>query len=142
MKIFNLGMTIIAGIGLIIGISATAVMTNRAFSDYQYLFVRPPINHFDVFDQHIIWMLCLLGLILASIGGLIGKPRYFWPLFIVVGAAYLVSTCIVMLAEVRYGSVISFTLVTLWIASPGIIFIIEGLLLRYLRKRSGSVVGL
>jgi hypothetical protein len=142
MKIWNFGMTVIAGIGLIIGIWATAIMSNRAYTDFKYLFVRPPMNYFDVFDQPIIWMLCLLGLVLASIGGLIGKPRYFWPLFVAVGAAYLISTCIVMLAEERWGGVIRITLVTLWTASPGIVFVIEGLIIRHLRKRDDLVISL
>jgi hypothetical protein len=138
-KIHNLGLTFLAGIGLVIGTFATAIMSNRAHDDFEYLFVRPPMNHFDVFDQPIIWILCSLGLLLASIGGLIGKPRYFWPLYIVVGAVYSYSSCIVMLAERPWNTgPLRITLMTLWIASPGILFIIEGLIIRYLRRRNDS----
>jgi len=139
-KIHNLGLTFLAGFGLIIGTWATAMMTNRAHADFEYLFVRPPKNHFDVFDQPIIWIFCLLGLVIASIGGIIGKPRYFWPLFVAVGAVYSYSNCIVMLAERPYNiGALRITLMTLWIASPGILFIIEGLVIRYLRKRDGVI---
>lgn len=128
-------MTIIAGLGLVIGVWCTAIMSNSAYGDFKYLFIRPSINHFDMFNQPIIWMGCTFGLLLASIGGLIGRPRYFWPLYVAVGVAYLISTCIVMLAEQRWGGVIRITLVTLWIASPGIVFIVEGLIIRQLRIR-------
>lgn len=111
-------MVVIAGMGLIIGIWAAAIMSTTAHSDFKYLFVRPPLNHFDTFYRHITWMYCLLGLVIASVGGLIGKPRYFWPLFVVVGAVYSISSCIVMLAEWRWGGIIRITLLTLWIASP------------------------
>jgi hypothetical protein len=140
MKINTLGMTIFAGIGLMIGILATAIMSNRASADFKYLFVRPPLNYFDQFYlQPIVWAVSTFGVILAS-GGIIGKPRYFWPLYFVVGGAYLISTIIVMLAEECYGGVIRITLMTLWIASPGIIYIIEGLIICHLRKRDDLAV--
>jgi hypothetical protein len=139
MKIYKLIMTIIAGIGLLVGILATAIMSNRAHADFEYLFVRPRMNQFDVFLQPAIWMLCLLGLLLAS-AGIIGKPRYFWPLYLAVGAVYLYSTCVVMFAERPYAGALRLTFATLWIASPGILFIIEGFLIRYLRKRDGLAV--
>ncbi len=128
-------MAVIAGMGLIIAMWATAIMSTMAYNDFKYLFVRPPFNHFDMFYQHIIWLLCLLGLVIASVGGLIGKPRYFWPLFVAVGTVYSISSCIVMLVERPFAGAISVTLLTLWIASPGIVFVIEGLIIRRLRKR-------
>lgn len=128
-------MAVIAGMGLILAIWATAIMSTMAYNDFKYLFVQPPLNTFDYFYQHIIWMFCLLGLVIASVGGLIGKPRYFWPLFVVVGAVYVISTSIVMLAEGPVAGAIRVTLVTLWIASPGIGFIIEGVIIRRLRKK-------
>ncbi len=131
----NLALTFLAGLGLAIGAYCAVVMSNTAIQDFKYLFVRPPLNHFDTFYQPIIWIGCTFGLTLASIGGFIARPRYFWPLHIVIGTVYLISTAIVMLAEQRGGGVIRITLMTLWIASPGIVFILEGLVIRQLRKR-------
>jgi hypothetical protein len=142
MRFRNFGMAVITVIGLIIGIWATAIMSIRAHADFKYLFVRPPMNTFDVFDQPIIWMLCLVGLLIASIGGLIGKPRYFWLLFVVLGVVYVISSCIVMLAESLWGGIIRITLVTFWIASPGVVFVIEGLAIRHLRKRDELALNL
>ncbi len=129
----------LAGLGLVFAVLATVVMSGHAIDDFKYVFVRPPIGHFDQFWQHLVWLWCLAGLILASIGGLIGRPRYFWPLFMALGAVYAISSCIVMLAENRYGSPSRIALMTLWITSPGIVFIIEGLIIRYLRRRSQMV---
>jgi hypothetical protein len=135
-------MAIIAGLGLAIGILCAAIMSRVAVGDYEYLFTRPPMNHFDQFYQHIIWAGCTIGLLLATIGGIFGRPRYFWPPFVVVGAVYLIASCLVMLAEQRYGGVVRISLMTLWIASPGIVFIIEGLIIRHLRRRKEVAVGL
>jgi hypothetical protein len=77
--------------------------------------------------------------ILTLLGGLISKPRYLWPVLVVIGIIYCIYALIDILFEYLFPERIPILLK--WCLLPGIICVLEGLFIRWFRKRQNPESG-
>jgi hypothetical protein len=155
MKIF---LTILAWLGLALMIAGTVL---ESFPTLTYLgapeetWGQPELY----FEWTSVWYIlafiaALPGVILELIGGLIARPRYLWIGLLVVGLAY----CLIFLTGMVYtefkqqaypelyapspGSAYTTTQIifALSFLSPGLVSIIEGIILRVLEKKKRGIV--
>jgi len=82
----------------------------------------------------------VIGLVLMLVGGIIAKPKYFWPVSIVLGFLFLLSNyafAIGFVSFVTHLNKIDDPAMVFWggVTLPGVILIIEGLILMILKHR-------
>jgi hypothetical protein len=78
-----------------------------------------------------------IGTFLALIGGLIAQPRYLWVGLVIVGSIYIISFLEFIIAINFYYPEHRMAFIILESVSvlPGVVCIIEGIIIRWLRKR-------
>lgn len=74
-----------------------------------------------------------IGTLLALIGGLIARPRYLWVGLIAVGTIYMVSFFGLISVQLHDKSMS--ILDGVWALLPGVVSIVEGIIINHLRKR-------
>jgi hypothetical protein len=132
MKIFRGIMTALAWIGvvlIIIGVWNIAGMTilDLTWTQDQIRIQSPNPG----------WSYFFLGVMLSSIGGLIGRPRFIWPLLFSLGAICCILVIIDAIAEQNYfhESILNNLLMKM---PTGIVCVIVGLIIRWLRMRQNT----
>jgi hypothetical protein len=108
-------------------------------------FQRPVENQYgDMgwFGLLIVLFNSILGVITTLISGLITRPRYFWQPLVFIGIIFIVLWIIMFwIGEAKEPVEHSFEYFGTWVlqillfASPGIVLIIEGIIIRWLRNR-------
>ena len=76
-----------------------------------------------------------IGTFLALVGGLVAQPRYLWIGLVIVGSIYIISLFEFFAISFLYNELSIFEGA---LALPGVVCIIEGIIIRWLRKRRKS----
>jgi hypothetical protein len=131
MRTLRIIMTFITWIGIffiilgIFGIMQNAYYMIKSFLHPDWPPIMMPIYWGSLFY--------VFGVILASIGGFLSRPRYVWPFLVICGAVTFVISCIMEITVIR--TVVRLPLFILVFSLLGIICICVGLLIRWLRRR-------
>jgi hypothetical protein len=126
-------------VGILLMLSAIQValdsirIENNSFShNLPQPIIDPPANPF--------FLACILGSILALIGGLWNKERLLWLPLVIMGALMILGIMIDRIISLfspylQLQGIVAGILVIIFLALPGIICIIEGLYLRRFGKK-------
>jgi hypothetical protein len=139
MRIF---LTILACLGLVLVLIAALPALFATFLNL----ISEPTDFGKVLNQIVImgYYPGALGVLLVLIGGLITRPRYLWIVLITIGLIHAISFLEVHVyifwppSHPIGMSMLRFLLLT----SPGIICIIEGIIIRMIEKKKGEAAPL
>jgi len=139
MKALKIAMTVIAWLGIFITLLGFIGMIWVNIDDLSHLQLNSNLIGDNYAQNNFrLWFLIGLyfsipGVLLASIGGIIARPSYYWPILTAVGTIYCISNTIgIILPVLERNFFISESLLVLL---PGIVCIIGGLIIRWLRVK-------
>jgi hypothetical protein len=126
MKTLKMGMSVLAWVGIcfwIVGVAFLAIETislirHPALPPYPPVPARPNISLYS----------SLVGIGLTSVGGIIGKPRYVWPVLVLLGIIY----CVFLIVRINLPSPYFISIRQIY---PGVFSIVIGLIIYWLRYR-------
>jgi hypothetical protein len=141
MNALKTGMTFLAYTGIamivlgIIGVSWTAASYLQSSA---YSWTQPLAHEWDGLPLGLGFLVSIPGLILVLIGGMIARPRYLGPVLVATGLIFCISATIAIATppikkqDYELSGVIINSIV---ISLPGIICIIEGIVILWLRRK-------
>lgn len=127
----------------IVMISRTAV--SNIVSSTQS-FKEPLVHEWTGVPLILGWLISIPGVIFALIGGLVSRPRYFWIISVVIGSVYCISLITALITpSLKMRSYDDLTNMNyliptfLFLLPPGLLCIVEGIILRWLGKKQRTV---
>jgi hypothetical protein len=122
-------MSVLAWIGIIFIIIALQEITRMTILDITDPY-RPRVESPSYATTFL-----LFGVILSSIGGLVGRPRFIWQVLVVSGVIYCILRIINSIVNIYYFQYSRDVVDILLIMVPGIVCIIVGLIIFKMRKK-------